>query len=503
MAGTSNARKRVHPSDAPPATGTATTPTPSNVTNARPNEILAAIPSIISCDDNQEFPESTDIHALLTQYKSDFYEETKKRVREFEKIVISDLNNAEAKRLCSFYKVRFKETEKMYSKSLMNTIKLQDDVRKLRERQDNQETTAETKELVTHIKEKVLKQRKMFKLFATHCFPCNAHLPNTNIETLTKHNITSETGLGQQIFKLITQDYKESRKTVPGYLQEEKNRRHLWFECQLGKLTLATFNAMRNQYRNRIRTEFNKILDEKINNEPNDSRKKELKKELLLQTFDDSMVEIDASTVTPHDYGDLLLDLFFQMALYRDDSDKENNRSQRRSAKKVDLRKANISGKTIFSSIKPNLLAMVLLTVRQRIVVLLIEWLKDNPDEKASVADLLLDHLHMLDPGNIHKGRYSELISHHQSDGIAECEVKLFYKLRDAIKAQEKFVKNNPDQVAYMFGSDGAQISMDEPLEQDKGCDFAQMQDANLNWEDSDADGHSAKSFVINPFDRD
>jgi hypothetical protein len=44
---------------------------------------------------------------------------------------------------------------------------------------------------------------------------------------------------------------------------------------------------------------------------------------------------------------------------------------------------------------------------------------------------------------------------------------------------------------------------MDEPLEQDKGCDFAQMQDANLNWEDSDADGHSETSFVINPFDRD
>ena len=80
-------------------------------------------------------------------------------------------------------------------------------------------------------------------------------------------------------------------------------------------------------------------------------------------------------------------------------------------------------------SIKPNLLAMILLTLRQRIVVLLKEWLEDNADENASVVDILLENLHMNEEGNINKGAYSELISHHQSDGIADCEVKLFYKL--------------------------------------------------------------------------
>jgi hypothetical protein len=102
----------------------------------------------------------------------------------------------------------------------------------------------------------------------------------------------------------------------------------------------------------------------------------------------------------------------------------------------------------------------------------------------------------MNEEGNINKGAYSELISHHQSDGIADCEVKLFYKLRDAIKVQEKFVKSNPDQGAYMFRSDGAHISMDESVEDDLGrSGIVQVQDANLLWENSDGDGHSVSSF--------
>jgi len=475
---------------------TSTTP-PLDVTNARSNAILASFPLAITCNQDQEFSEATDIHAVPVQQKDDFYKETRKRVHQFESIVIDDLNNDEAKRLCSFYKSRFKETGKMYSKSLNNTARLQDDIRNLKEQQDHQVNSAETKDLVAYIKETILKQRNMFTLFATHCFPCNANLPNTNAETLEKYRITSEVGIGEQIFKLINQYYTEVRKAVPSYLETELNRRHLWLNCQIGKQTLANFSAMRNQYRNRIKTEFNKILDDKINNEPNAEMKKIITKMLLLQTFDESMVEIDMSLLTPHEYGDVILELFFQMALYRDDSDKENNQSQRRSAKrrsakKADERKAKLRVKPIFSSIKPNLLAMILLTLRQRIVVLL----KEYADENASVVDILLENMHMNEEGNINKGAYSELISHHQSDGIADCEVKLFYKLRDAIKVQEKIVKSNPDQGAYMFRSDGAHISMDESVEDDLGrSGIVQVQDANILWENSDGDGHSVSSF--------
>ena len=293
---------------------TSTTP-PLDVTNARSNAILASFPLAITCNQDQEFSEATDIHAVPVQQKENFYQETRKRVHQFESIVIDDLNNDEAKRLCSFYKSRFKETGKMYSKSLNNTARLQDDIRNLKEQQDHQVNSAETKDLVAYIKETILKQRNMFTLFATHCFPCNANLPNTNAETLEKYRITSEVGIGEQIFKLINQYYTEVRKAVPSYLETELNRRHLWLNCQIGKQTLANFSAMRNQYRNRIKTEFNKILDDKINNEPNAEMKKIITKMLLLQTFDESMVEIDMSLLTPHEYGDVILELFFQMAL--------------------------------------------------------------------------------------------------------------------------------------------------------------------------------------------
>jgi hypothetical protein len=66
---------------------------------------------------------------------------------------------------------------------------------------------------------------------------------------------------------------------------------------------------------------------------------------------------------------------------------------------------------------------------------------------------------------------------------------------------QEKFVKSNPDQGAYMFRSDGAHISMDESVEGDLGrSGIVQVQDANILWEDSEGDGHSASSFVCNDY---
>jgi hypothetical protein len=187
------------------------------------------------------------------------------------------------------------------------------------------------------------------------------------------------------------------------------------------------------------------------------------------------------------------------MALYRggeivDYKTTTHTKKRQRAARQSHRDKLRKLHKTsIFTWFTPNLIAMILLTIRQKVVVYLSRGFEDADQLVVQTTNLLVQQYQAKLPEQQDKDSFMELIQNHLTGGISDAEFKWFHKILKLIRQQKKISEQNQsiEERYYTF--------FFEDIEQEQDVDDTQPsnrtrspigspRNSNLNWDDSDDD---------------